>query len=894
MKTFKPVIRVGSAVGLLLVLTGCARTARDQVEMWEGGPEKPAAEGRQEAVAPTDVMSTWAEMFFAARLEELLPGIGAPNLIDRQKPQQALEELCFQVGLPGSEVERGALCRVMCRHLDRKTPKPARVWLLRQLERISHRESVPAVAPLLRDRDEEIRDLARRVLQNNPSAEALAALRAEFARGGKPERQVALINALAARTDQDSLPRLIKSADSANQNVAAAAISALGQIGGRPAIETLTKLAHHRQATRREWAQAALLRIAERLDRAGESHRAAEIFLSLCQAEPTPAGQVAAWRGLVATAPGLAAPMLLDAMHRQTNPTLQLAAASLLAEIPGESITRTLVDELPHLPAGVKVVVLHALAARGDRQVKPVVIQAIRDPEQAVRLAALRALEHLGNADDVLLLAGQAAESEPEERDAARHALARLTADGIEPAVLAALSQAEPPIRAELIRTLSARRCKSAVPLLLKEATHPDEAVRIAAFDALGELASPGEAAALVTLLMDAEPEEVRLAAQEAVAAVCARIDNPDQQAEPVLAAWPEDRPAAQVALIGALGRIGGSAALEKVRAACKSGSPEVVDAAVRALSKWLDTAVLGDLLELASTSENPTHRILALQGFIWLLGQPSDREPQTAVEMYLTAMSLAQRVEERKAALSGLSKLRHLSALQAAEGFLAEDELRAEAEAAVISIAQLIGPYQPEQARAAVLRVMNQTASQTTRTRGQQVLDFIHKSIGCIRTWSVAGPFFQEGMEWSQVFDHPFPPELPNQPGVEWHPLNITNPDRPWVFDLTKLDSGTDRCVYVRCAVRSESERAARLEVGSDDAVKVWLNGQVVHEFKGARGHETLQDKLPVVLQPGWNTLLLKVVQIGGGWGFSCAVRDPRGEPLQDLEFQDGTPLNE
>jgi hypothetical protein len=87
------------------------------------------------------------------------------------------------------------------------------------------------------------------------------------------------------------------------------------------------------------------------------------------------------------------------------------------------------------------------------------------------------------------------------------------------------------------------------------------------------------------------------------------------------------------------------------------------------------------------------------------------------------------------------------------------------------------------------------------------------------------------------------------------------------------------------------EAAQDARLEVGSDDAVKVWLNGRLVHQFRGVRGHEALQDRLPVTLDAGWNTVRLKVVQGDGGWGFSCALRMPGGAPLEGLKYQAEVP---
>ena len=65
---------------------------------------------------------------------------------------------------------------------------------------------------------------------------------------------------------------------------------------------------------------------------------------------------------------------------------------------------------------------------------------------------------------------------------------------------------------------------------------------------------------------------------------------------------------------------------------------------------------------------------------------------------------------------------------------------------------------------------------------------------------------------------------------------------------------------------------------VGSDDTVKVWLNGEVVHKYKGSviisgntlagRSTTGIQDKFYTNLKAGNNLLLVKVSEFKGEWG--------------------------
>src|SRR6185503_8564715 len=58
---------------------------------------------------------------------------------------------------------------------------------------------------------------------------------------------------------------------------------------------------------------------------------------------------------------------------------------------------------------------------------------------------------------------------------------------------------------------------------------------------------------------------------------------------------------------------------------------------------------------------------------------------------------------------------------------------------------------------------------------------------------------------------------------------------------------------------------------LGTDGALKVWLNGNLVHERRSSRSLRKDDDLVPVSLDKGTNRLLLKIGSRPAGWGF-CA----------------------
>ncbi len=75
----------------------------------------------------------------------------------------------------------------------------------------------------------------------------------------------------------------------------------------------------------------------------------------------------------------------------------------------------------------------------------------------------------------------------------------------------------------------------------------------------------------------------------------------------------------------------------------------------------------------------------------------------------------------------------------------------------------------------------------------------------------------------------------------------------------------------YAYTTFFAEADRGALMALGSNDDVRVWLNGEPVHDRPGPRGLRLDEDLVPVLLRDGANTVLIKVEERGNAWGFSC-----------------------
>ena len=91
------------------------------------------------------------------------------------------------------------------------------------------------------------------------------------------------------------------------------------------------------------------------------------------------------------------------------------------------------------------------------------------------------------------------------------------------------------------------------------------------------------------------------------------------------------------------------------------------------------------------------------------------------------------------------------------------------------------------------------------------------------------------------------------------------------------KLGNGdiNDHSSYAYINVVSPNDRSGSCFVGSDDSIKVWLNGEEVHKNPINRGAGNFQDKFKIDLNKGDNPLLVKVSERGGGWSMFVGFDD-------------------
>ena len=123
-------------------------------------------------------------------------------------------------------------------------------------------------------------------------------------------------------------------------------------------------------------------------------------------------------------------------------------------------------------------------------------------------------------------------------------------------------------------------------------------------------------------------------------------------------------------------------------------------------------------------------------------------------------------------------------------------------------------------------------------------------------------------------------PGELPADGNINAMLVNIG------MTDIADFNDVTSYAIIIIEA--AQEQHNVTMRVSSDDSIKVWLNGAVVHKNavnRGRGGANEFQDEFQVNLKEGANLLMVKVSERGGGWGMNVGIE---ADVNHSLNFDD------
>ncbi|MFM7564229.1 MAG: HEAT repeat domain-containing protein [Planctomycetota bacterium] len=601
-----------------------------------------------------------------------------------------LSLICSATALVAQQSEQDLLAV-----LRSDAPKGEKAITCKKLAVYGSEASVSELAKLLPD--PELSSWSRIALEAIPGSASKAALR-DAASKVEGRTLIGVLNSIGVLRDGEAVPMLVAKLKSAESDVAAAAIAALGEIGnGEAAAALRSGLTTQVDAgTRGEFAQAAVV-CAERLFRENNAAAATELYQQVRSADVSKQRQLEATRGLLVISGEKSATLLTECLNSSDEDLFRLGL-KMARMLPGDEVSGVLSQAIRSASPERAGLVLLALADRlttmatADQpaDLSPL-MAAAAEGAKPVRLSALNALGRLGNVKVLDSLMKAAAEPDSEIAATAKHALAEVPGDGVNQRIAQLLGSASGDQVKLLVELVGSRRIP-ATKDLQRILDSRDGDLRKAALLALGETVELKELSLLVerASAAQADAEEVA-AARQALRTAAVRMPQPDACAELLARAMERAPEATQVFLIETLGEVGGRKALDSIIRFAKGDVNSLQDAGSKVLGKWSNLADADALMDYARTGPTNQYRVRALKGYVALARRFAMPEADR-VKMCRAALEQTRQPGDRKLVLDVLKLHPSPDAFLLATELAEAGDLTTEATEVAAAIAQKLG----------------------------------------------------------------------------------------------------------------------------------------------------------------------------------------------------------
>ncbi len=260
------------------------------------------------------------------------------------------------------------------------------------------------------------------------------------------------------------------------------------------------------------------------------------------------------------------------------------------------------------------------------------------------------------------------------------------------PVVVRLLDSTPLPGKAALVEIIGEKGAREEIDRIFSLAADLEPATRAAALGALAKLAGEPDLSRLVAMLEQASDSRDVLRLQEAVAAAARSNADPARRGV-ALVSLLETAPAGRRGVIlRTLPKVGGEKALQAAIGESGSTDPQVQTAAVYALSQWPDYDAADELFRIATTTGNRRHRLLAVEGYVRLVGRANMAGPRK-LALFQDLIDRPFDEADRKPIIAALSDVREPGSLHLLSLYLDNAVLGEAAAAGLLELASVQAP---------------------------------------------------------------------------------------------------------------------------------------------------------------------------------------------------------
>ncbi|MQY77926.1 MAG: DUF1080 domain-containing protein, partial [Bacteroidetes bacterium] len=487
-----------------------------------------------------------------------------------------------------------------------------------------------------------------------------------------------------------AVKKIRKYSDTPNKELRKVCLFALANIADASAKEILSLAAEKARYIYEETnAVQSYLLFAKRMGEEGNITQSESICLDLirkCTLKEQTNTRIAALGILVDIKKEEALKELISAMD-DNNMVYRKAALQFVFSIPGENVTHEWVRKMQDVNPEVQSEIIQMLGNRNDESALPPILDALRNEDRIIRIAAIKAAARLCQEDVLTPLLEVMKSEEKDEILTVKQVLLSFNENELLPVIAKTFPETSSFGKAALLEVFATRKANQYVKIVFEETKNKDESVSTAAFLALESMVSHKDLPKLINILMDIEGREQIQAVQRAIVAASQDKEGKDESSKILLKHLEKITGTKRSKILNILPEIGGKEALQTVVEEFENNDNDLKKVAFNALVNWKDISASGELYHICKNSDDDEYVYAAFEGYVKQVSNAPVPDEQKLL-LLRKIMPMAKNNKNKESLLMKLGNIRTFPALVLSGKYLNDPDLSQIACRSVMSIA--------------------------------------------------------------------------------------------------------------------------------------------------------------------------------------------------------------
>ncbi|MGC8845312.1 MAG: HEAT repeat domain-containing protein, partial [Candidatus Hydrogenedens sp.] len=646
--------------------------------------------------------------------------------------------------------------------------------------------------------------------------------------------------------------------------------------GGKEAGNILWNWAKNKSMLENSNVQSALLKIAGQLaEDLSEKDMALQIYSSIFANDKTmPVSRGYALRGLVQLKGKEAFNEVWQSIGNE-DVILSSTGIDLLKDksFPDKLLMEKCVNTLKTANSRLQLGILEVIASRKITGAISEVVNLAENVDGEVKISAIQCLGRMGDNRAMKPLMNIAMNGSREIKEIAKDALIKLDNPDANKYLIEKIQKGNADVKRLAVDLLTERRSMEAKEVIRDAISKDDKDIFDEALNYYAVLGNESDLPFLFDKLMaNAENSSAYI---PAISLIIDRTGDEGRKIMLITEQWKKCKNDLQKkSLITLLGNIKSPEACAMLKDLW-SGEPNLKVSILQSLGQCDDADTLQKIVSEISKETNEEIKNAGILSSLNILRTLNLTDKQK-YDYYINLWKMAgNNPSLQKNILGGLAKLTMLEVLDFIEGMNINDAVKADWANARFTVAKNISFSYPSRT-IPILEEMLPNLKDNQAKELENLLNGLKNKGEYICSWSISGPYRMEDYGARRLFDEvSFPPETEINSVKDWRILPLKVRGEGLIYaDLAEYSGGEVECVaYVACKITVPEPVEAKMLLGSNDGVKVWLNGIRVHSFAEGRTMTPDQDQFNIKLQKD-NVLLMAIYNQGAAWEFTAKLQ--------------------